>query len=140
MSIDRPIHSFHRLRRIPSQGWVAGVLAGLAEYFDWNVKVLRVVCAVALFCTGFFPIGFVYCVLWYVLDRDDAPSSRRGSSDDPPPRDYDPSPRYYRSRREPDVTDVKVRFARLEERLRGMEECVASKDFELRRELRKLES
>jgi hypothetical protein len=36
--------------------------------------------------------------------------------------------------------ELKYRFGRMEDRLRNMEECVTSKDYELRSELRKLES
>lgn len=130
-------HRGSRLRRMPEQGWVAGVLAGLADYFDWNVKLLRVLFVIALLCSGFFPVGLIYCVLWYVLDRDDAPSAARDEPEYTSTRSYS---RYSSSGRGPDITDVKARFARLEERLRGMEECVSSKDFELRREFRKLET
>mgnify|MGYP006140061917 FL=1 len=35
--------------------------------------------------------------------------------------------------------DLKARFSRLDQRLSSMEDCVTSNDYELRRELRKLE-
>ena len=40
----------------------------------------------------------------------------------------------------PSGAEIRARFARIEERLRHMETCVASSEYELRRELRKLET
>jgi phage shock protein C len=132
------------LRRYPKRGWVAGVCAGLADYFDWNVKVLRVCFLLGLIFSGFFPFGLIYIALWYVMEPAD-PAAR---VDDGEPHDY----HAYQERRQErrwqraeayagaSTTDVKTRFSHLEQRLRSMEECVSSRDFELRRELKKLES
>lgn len=117
-----------RLRRDPDQGWIAGVCAGLAEFFDWNVKLVRLVFAAALIFGGFFPAGVIYLVLWYLVDPvEDGTqhSSRSRHADSSSPTSC--------------PMEIKLRFARLEERLRNMEACVASRDFELRRELKKLE-
>lgn len=137
---------FERLRRYPQRGWISGVCVGLAEFFDWNVKLLRVLFVAGLIFSGFFPIGLIYLVLWYLMDPADgsAPRAAAADSGDAPGR--------YRSYREtgssyrdtgrssgPSATDLKVRFTRLEERLRNMEACVTNDEFELRRELRKLE-
>jgi phage shock protein C len=130
------------LRRYPKRGWVAGVCAGLADYFGWNVRVLRVIFALGLFFSGFFPVGFVYALLWYVM----APAYDGRVADDTP-HDYASYQEQRHERRmhraeayaSASATDVKSRFSTLEQRLRSMEECVSSKDFELRRELKKLE-
>lgn len=45
-----------RLYRLPQQGMIAGVVAGLAEYFAIDVTVLRILFVVALFATGGFMI------------------------------------------------------------------------------------
>lgn len=123
----------NNMKRYPEQGWIAGVCAGIAEYFDWNVKLLRVLLVVALCVSGFFPVGVAYLVLWYVLDPSVPGTGGRY-------RDYgspiDPRP----DRPSGSTSDVKARFARLEQRLRNLEECVSSRDFELRREIRKLEA
>jgi phage shock protein PspC (stress-responsive transcriptional regulator) len=63
--------SFTGLRRIPERGVVAGVCAGIAEYFDWNVKVLRVLLVLAVIF-GAGTIIVVYLILWYVMDPIDA--------------------------------------------------------------------
>jgi phage shock protein C len=69
----------HDLYRIPQEGRIAGVCAGIAEYFNletWLVRII-VVCGV-LFSGFFFVIG--YFALWFVLDKksvfEDSPRSR----------------------------------------------------------------
>jgi phage shock protein C len=126
------------MRRIPERGVIAGVCAGIAEYFDWNVRLLRAILVIVFIFSGAFPILVIYAVLWYVMD---------------PVSEADYRERYSRSFTEPagggahatserpaTMTELKARFARLEERLGSMEECITSNEFELRRELKKLES
>lgn len=58
----------HDLYRIPAEGRIAGVCAGIAEYFNletWLVRII-VVCGV-LFSGFFFVIGYI--ALWFVLDK-----------------------------------------------------------------------
>ncbi len=69
-------------------------------------------------------------MLWYLMDEDE---SERGS--DRAFRRGEPTP----PAAPPTPTELRLRFRRLEERLRNMEACVTSDEFELRRELRKLE-
>lgn len=125
---------FARLRRDPRRGWVAGVCVGIADFFGWNVKLIRLLVIASLIISGFFPVGVIYLGLWYLmedvtkspLDDERERTPRRPSPYSPPPSS--------------DPVDVNLRFARLERRLRSMEACVTSSDFELRREFRKLES
>ena len=127
--------NFEGLRRIPERGVIAGVCAGVADYFDWNVKLLRAVLVIAFLFSGAFPLVIVYCVLWYVMDPvegGESPSSSRHYGGGSP---ADPSPG-----RRPTMAEVQVRFERLDNRLRDIEECVTDKEFELRRELKKLEA
>lgn len=135
MSIRSRVHEHSglmaRLRRYPRQGWVAGVCAGLAEYFDWNAKLLRVLFALAFIFGGFFPAGLIYCVLWYLMDAGDRRPRVEAAADDDTDRRYGSAPA--------GPSDPRERFARLEARLRSMEEVVTSNDFELRREFRKLQ-
>ena len=128
--------NFAGLRRIPQRGIIAGVCAGIADYFDWNLKLLRAVLVIGFLVSGFFPIVIVYCVLWYVMDpvEGDLPSDRySGGGGDP----YSPASG---GARRPTMAEVQMRFERLDSRLREIEECVTDKEFELRRELKKLEA
>ena len=58
------------LKRIPEKGMIAGVIAGFAEYFVVDVTVLRVLFALFVLCTGFFPgvIGYIVAVVIMPLE------------------------------------------------------------------------
>lgn len=51
--------------RIPSEGIFGGVAAGVAYYFGWNITLVRIVWAVAIFVVG---IGAgVYIIMWILM-------------------------------------------------------------------------
>lgn len=131
---------FSRLHRIPRKGWVAGVCAGLAEFFDLNVKLIRVLFIAALIISGFFPFGLLYVLLWYLMEE----AEPEGTANDrrPPQTPYAPrsSGSYSSASMAASPTELRARFARLEARLANMEDCVTSNEYDLRREFRKLES
>lgn len=60
-----------RLQRIPYEGALAGVCAGLAAYFQIDKVWIRVLFVCSIFFAGAFGIGFLgpilYIVLWIVL-------------------------------------------------------------------------
>lgn len=119
-------------RRYPRDGYIAGVCAGIAAYMGWNVKLVRVA-AVLLFLFGGGPAILVaYAVLWIVMERDEVrPSLAETGAGAGPDSPF--------NRSGASLGELKYRFGRMEDRLRSMEECVTSNDYELRRELRKLE-
>lgn len=121
---------FRGMRRIPERGVIAGVCAGIAEYFDWNVRLLRAVLVIAFLFSGLFPIVVAYCVLWYVMDPNPEEYSRPFDSPAPPAAPTRPAT----------MTDIKARFEKLDQRLQSIEECVTDREFDLRRELKKLET
>ena len=50
---------------------IAGVCAGIAEYFGWEVTLFRVVYVVVSILSAAFPGILVYIVLWVVMPRPD---------------------------------------------------------------------
>ena len=50
---------------------IAGVCAGIAEYFGWEVTLFRVVYVVVSILSVAFPGILVYIVLWVVMPRPD---------------------------------------------------------------------
>lgn len=50
----------------PNNRMLAGVCAGLADYFGWDVTVLRIIYALATVFTAFSGV-IVYIVLWIVM-------------------------------------------------------------------------
>ena len=125
--------SFAGLRRIPQRGVVAGVCAGIADYFGWSVKLLRAALVISVLL-GAGAMIVVYLILWYVMDPVEPDAS--------PASGYDGGGNHGPGGpgRRPTMAEVQVRFERLDARLRGIEECVTDKEFELRRELKKLEA
>lgn len=47
----------------------AGVAAGLAEYFNLDPTLVRVLFVALGIISGFFPALFVYLVLWFIMPR-----------------------------------------------------------------------
>ncbi|NGY03427.1 envelope stress response membrane protein PspC [Solimonas terrae] len=128
--------SLSSMRRYPEDGWIAGVCAGIADYFGWSVKLIRVLVIIAFVFSGFFPLGVVYIALWYLMDPADAGMTMSAT----PTRRAGSSPGH--SRMEPGVTPdaARARFDRLERRLRQIEACVTQEELELRREFKNLEA
>ena len=71
-----------KLWRIPQQGEVRGVCAGLAEYLDIPVRLLRVIVVLSLFFGLFMFTIVAYFILGFVLDEKpaDAPSQHTPSA------------------------------------------------------------
>lgn len=57
-----------KLYRLPQEGMLKGVCAGLARYLDVPVKLLRVIVVLSLFFGLFFFTLVAYIVLTFVLD------------------------------------------------------------------------
>ncbi len=58
-----------KLYRSSSNKKIAGVCGGLAEYFNFDVNLLRIIFFVGAFFYGFFLI--LYLAMWFVLPYDD---------------------------------------------------------------------
>lgn len=63
-----------KLYRVPEEGMLKGVCAGLAHYFDVPVRLIRVIAVLSLFFGLFFITVIAYIALVFVLDE--APASR----------------------------------------------------------------
>ena len=51
---------------------IAGVCAGIAEYFGWEVTLFRVVFVIVSILSAAFPGILVYLVLWVVMPQPDS--------------------------------------------------------------------
>ncbi|MDZ7278339.1 envelope stress response membrane protein PspC [Pantoea eucrina] len=73
-----------KLWRIPQQGKIRGVCAGLAEYLDIPVRLLRIIVVLSLFFGLFMFTIVAYFILGFVLDEkpEDAPEQRNPSARD----------------------------------------------------------
>ena len=152
--------TFGTLHRDPSKGKIAGVCAGIAEYFGMEIWLVRI-----LTLTGFFllapPFFFVgYIAAWFILEKKPIGMSTKQKNDE-----FAPSSHYNKAQGkgwhnvseeesekvvvkskiwqagEPPkqaFNDIKHRFEKNENRLRKMETYVTSSEFQLNRELSKL--
>lgn len=111
-----------KLWRIPQQGMVRGVCAGLAHYLDVPVKLVRVVTVLSIFFGLAFITLVAYIVLSFVLDP--MPDSAWSSEDTPTSSDL--------------LDAVDAELASGEKRLREMERYVTSDTFTLRSRFRQL--
>lgn len=116
----------HRLYRDRENAMIAGVCAGIADYFGFNRRGVR--CVTAFSAIFFMPFVIVsYVILAIVLPaRPVEPKIDKASED------------FWRnvSNAPSDVfSSVKHRFRELERRLQRMEAFVTSREFEIDREL-----
>lgn len=82
MTANRPRP--RELYRDPARGRVAGVCAGLADYFGWPVWPVRLGIALLAVFTQFFPVVAAYLIAWFILDpvSPNYASGLRGQMDD----------------------------------------------------------
>ncbi len=134
--------SKNTIYRDTDRGKIAGVVAGIANHFNWNLTYTRAGWIVA---TIFWPPVMIaaYVLMAWLLDpkpRDgivSATATMNSKLDDIgrglglTGNASDPSPMKNR------FVDVRDRFSRLEQRLRSMEKVVTSREFQIDRELRK---
>lgn len=70
-----PVAPAKRLYRLPDQGKVAGVAAGMAEYFEMDVTLMRVLWIIAIFATGgFFILAYFIMAVVMPVKRTGVPS------------------------------------------------------------------
>lgn len=111
-----------KLWRIPQQGMVKGVCAGIAHYLDVPVKLVRIITVLAMIFGLFFFVVVAYIILTFALDP--MPEGMRGE-------EYGPT-----SSELLDAVDAQLSAS--EQRLREMERYVTSDTFSLRSRFRQL--
>ncbi len=111
-----------KLWRIPQQGMVRGVCAGLAHYLDVPVKLVRVVTVLSIFFGLAFITLVAYIILSFVLDP--MPEGELDAENTPTSSDL--------------LNAVDEQLSAGEKRLREMERYVTSDTFTLRSRFRQL--
>ncbi|MFO7285770.1 MAG: envelope stress response membrane protein PspC [Gammaproteobacteria bacterium] len=123
----------NRLYRNPERGMVFGVCAGLADYFGFDVTIVRVLVVLG---TLFFPgplVAVGYVVMALLLPKDPRPARRRLA-------DGDEGDLGRRIRAEPHGTlnSLRHRYREIEARLQRLEKYVTSERYNLDREFERL--
>jgi|TARA_B110000014_G_C20122962_1_gene596033 phage shock protein C len=134
-----------QLYRIPNQGKIAGVCAGLAEYFSWETWLVRILVVSGVLFGMPFLIP-IYIAGWFILDK--APgsekvvkASNKSSSDDNISQEsIKVKARIWQAGEPPRQAfhDIKRKFRVLERQLRSVEQYVTSSEFTVAREINKL--
>ncbi|MCW8863553.1 MAG: envelope stress response membrane protein PspC [Colwellia sp.] len=149
------------LFRNPSRGKIAGVCAGIADYFGWETWLVRIlVVSGVLFGMPFLILGYV--AAWFILDKQPGSqtakgtqkfnrNTRRGCSaranSDEQDANYEPAnesikvkARVWQSGEPPKQAfhDIRRKFRTLEKQLQGIERYVTSAEFTVSREINKL--
>jgi len=140
------------LYRNSSQGKIAGVCAGLADYFGWETWLVRIlVVSGVLLGMGWFVV--IYIAGWFILDKKPGSLSKKAqqaqsqyaSGTSQTETDFASESIKVKSRiwqsGEPAKQafhDIRHKFKSLEKEVRRMERYVTSPEFTVSREINKL--
>jgi len=111
-----------KLWRIPEKGRIKGVCAGIAQYFDVPVKLVRLITILAFFLGFAFFVIVGYIALTFLLDP--MPADSQEQKNNPSTREL--------------LNVMDAELAAGEQRLRTMERYVTSDAYTLRSNFRKL--
>ncbi len=116
----------HRLYRIKDKAILFGICAGIADYFDFNVTMVRIIVFVMLLVFQ-LPV-----IITYILARLILKDKPRELQDDVVKDEF-----YRNVRTQPSdtVANIKHRFSKLEQRLQRMEKRVTSKEYQFDHDL-----
>lgn len=120
----------HRLYRNPRRGYVAGVCAGIADYFGMEPFLVRLAVLIGLI---FFTLPLLIAYIIAALALPPRPEQLYRTEDEEV---------FWRSvAMKPDrsLAGLAQRFRDVEKRVVGLEAYVASKEYELNRAIRDLE-
>lgn len=123
------------LYRIPQDGKIAGVCAGIAEYFNSEVWLVRVVAVSIFLLGGSGVILVIYIAMWMILDIK--PRSQQHAENY---KDIEVKKKVWQAG-EPAkqaLFDVNRQFSTLEMRLQRLEKHVTSDTFDLKRQINNL--
>ncbi|MEG7334885.1 PspC domain-containing protein [Bacillus subtilis] len=60
----------NRLYRSEKNKKMAGVIGGLAEYFNWDASLLRVITVILAVMTSVFPVLLIYIIWIFVVPSE----------------------------------------------------------------------
>ena len=126
------------LLRDPQRGKIAGVCAGLSDYFNMELWLVRIIFVSAVLLTGGPLFVVAYIVAWFILDKKEPATANTNSTkhDDPLEVKFKVWQKGEPPRRA--LQDLKERLTRVDVRLQDMERHVTSSEFTVSREINKL--
>ncbi len=124
-----------RFRRNKIDGVFGGVCAGIADYLNIDLIVVRILTIIAVFFSGGI-IFWIYLGLWVLAPKDKRAPYRREYRQARRARQENP----VNPTSTTNFRDVKGKFRSLETRLQDLERSITSSEWQLRREFRDLEN
>lgn len=112
----------NKLYRIPDEGMISGVCAGIARYLGLPVLLVRIMAVLALFFGFFFITVIVYFVMAFVLDS--APGEEASL--------------HSRVSVRQKIKQAELDLATSEQRLRELERYLTSETFQVESRFRRL--
>ncbi|CAM4126148.1 envelope stress response membrane protein PspC [Pseudoalteromonas sp. SR44-5] len=127
------------LLRDPARGKIAGVCAGLSDYFNMELWLVRIIVVTAVLLAGGPLFVVAYIAAWFILDKK--PANAQSKTD--AAKHEDPLEVKFKvwQKGEPPrraLQDLKDRLGRVDIRLQDMERYVTSTEFTVSREINKL--
>jgi len=127
------------LLRDPVRGKIADVCAGLSDYFNMELWLVRIIVVTAVLLAGGPLFVVAYIAAWFILDKK--PANTHGKTDTQ--QHEDPLEVKFKvwQKGEPPrraLQDLKDRLGRVDTRLQEMERYVTSTEFTVSREINKL--
>jgi phage shock protein C len=145
------------LYRDPDKGKIAGVCAGLADYFGIELWLVRILVISAFFLLAGPFMLVAYIAAWFILDKKPGGSGKqnffeqqgekfkqrsgKGWQNDPEDeRKIEVKAKVWQAGEPPKQAfqDIKQRFAKNESRLRKIETYVTSSEYQLNKEISRL--
>jgi phage shock protein C len=127
------------LLRDPVRGKIAGVCAGLSDYFNMELWLVRILFVTAVLLTGGPLFVVAYIAAWFILDKKPVSGHDKSFAkqhEDPLEVKFKVWQKGEPPRRA--LQDLKDRLGRVDSRLQEMESYVTSTEFTVSREINKL--
>lgn len=121
--------SHRRFRRNADQAMLGGVCAGLADYFGLNLRMTRIVVAIAFLAMPITILAYIGILFLIPAESSRGRTTRIDAEFN----------RVLRSSPKQTMSDVRGRFRSLDRRLARLEKYVTSSRFQLDREFKNLE-
>lgn len=129
------------LYRDPKCGKVAGVCAGLSDYFNMELWLVRIIFISAVLLLGgpFFIVAYIAC--WFILEvKPETLPNQSKTETVNTEKPIEVKSKVWQAGEPPRraLHDLKEQFDRIDGRLQAMEKYVTSPEFTVSREINKL--
>ncbi|SFC86314.1 envelope stress response membrane protein PspC [Pseudoalteromonas denitrificans] len=128
------------LYRDPSRGKIAGVCAGLSDYFNMELWLVRIIVISAVLLTGgpLFVVAYIAC--WFILDKKDPSPDKVYKKETKEERAVEVKFKVWQAGEPPRraLQDLKEQLSRVDSRIQNMEKYVTSAEFTVSHEINKL--